>query len=70
MNKKIETKRLFVECLSCKDGMEIYKDWNGSENKHKVSFEVPIGEFIGIKKGDMIPGLKCRKCKKETLIRD
>ena len=67
-----ETKQIFVECINplCLDGMEIYTDFDGKKGKHRVSFEVPIGMFIGVKKGQLVPDLKCRKCKKETLIRD
>jgi len=70
MTKDLLTKQIYCECHFCRAGMEIYTDFNGKKGKHRVSFEVPIGEFIGIKKGDLIPGKKCYKCKKETLIRD
>ena len=61
--------QIYYECTSCFAGMEIYKDSEGANGKHRVSFDAPIGKYVNIKIGQMIPDHKCYKCKKRKLIR-
>ena len=64
--------QIFYECMSanCGAGMEIYTDFNGKKQKHKVSFEAKVGEFTHIKRGQLIPDKKCYKCDKlGTLVK-
>lgn len=65
------TETIHYECVSakCGAGMEIYTDFNGNKRKHRVSFEANIGEFTFIKRGQLIPSIKCYKCENETLVK-
>ena len=66
---KEATKELTTECINCKDGMGVYNNADGTKGQHRVSIEVPLREFAGVKVGELIPHLKCRRCDKEKLIR-
>jgi len=68
----METEKIYYESTgaTCYAGMEIYNDFDGKAQKHRVSFEAPLGELTHIKKGQMIPDKKCYKCGNATLIRD
>jgi hypothetical protein len=63
--------QIYYECTAsnCLAGMEIFRDFNNKKKVHRVSFEAPVAKFSHIKKGNMIPGMKCYKCDQEKLIR-
>ena len=65
------TEQIYVECTAskCLAGMELFTAFDGTKGKHRVSFEAPLGKFTHIKNGNMIPDIKCYKCRKEKLIR-
>ena len=60
--------QIYYECINCLSGMKTFKYNDGTIAVHKVSFEAKIGEFAGVKMGQILDK-KCHKCRKKTLIR-